>query len=243
MKPNLTQSPSMAPLIIPGDGVHSSANMSRPLRNLVVDWCGISVSRGRSSLALLRMASMETSTVSANPQPLAWRVPTTPRAWPISPNQVASGASDGQLHTCRTDTSRRITLTVKAVWVKENPCLFLLPGHLRLCIAFLSLASTSSCQTEQTANGRRAKYKVSLLLFFHSPLVRQACTFMRVPFTSWDYKYLQLITVKMSCPQYCYCQAALAGNVSPSYPLLSLNHFLILDKSVGIIVAKLVLKL
>lgn len=72
MKPNLTQSPGMAPLIIPGDGVHSSANMSRPLQNLGTDWCGISVSRGRSPLTLLRMANMVTSTVSANPQPLAW---------------------------------------------------------------------------------------------------------------------------------------------------------------------------
>lgn len=200
MKPNLTQSPSMAPLIIPGDGVHSSANMSRPLRNLVADWCEISVNRGGSSLATLRAANMETSTASANPQPLAWRVPTSPRARPISPNQVASGASDGQLHTCRTDTSGRITLRVKAAWVKENPCLFLLPGHLRLCIAFLGLASASSCQTEQTAHGRRTKYKVRLLLFFHSPPVPQACSS-----TSRGYKYLQLITVKMSCLQYCHC--------------------------------------
>lgn len=165
----------------------------------------------------------KTSTVSANPQPLAWQVPTTPRAWPVSPSQVASGASDGQLHTCRTDTSRHITLRVKAVWVKENPCLFLLPGHLRLCLAFLRLGSASSCQT---AHGRQAKYKVSLLLFFHSPLVRQACSFMRVLFTSRDYKYLQLITVKMSCLQYCHCLAVPASNVSPRCPRLSLNHFL-----------------
>lgn len=123
----------------------------------------------------------------------------------LSPNQVASGASDGQLHTCRTDTSRRITLTVKAVWVKENPCLFLLLGHLRLCIAFLTLASTSSCQTEQKAHGRRAKFKVSLLLFFHSPLVLQASSFIRVPSSPRDYKYLQLITVKISCFQQCHC--------------------------------------
>lgn len=115
MKSNLTQSPSMAPLIIPGDGVHSRANMSRPLRKLGGRpmWDQRRAEAGRRC-SLLRMANMETSTVSANPQPLAWRVPTTPLAWPVSPSQVASGASDGQLHTCRTDTSRRITLRVKA---------------------------------------------------------------------------------------------------------------------------------
>lgn len=198
MKANLPQSPSMVPLIIPGDSVHSNANMSWPLRNFMADWCGISVRQSRLLLTLLRMVNMETSTLSANPRPLPWQVPTTPRAWHLSPNQVASGASDGQLHTCHTDTSRHITLTVKAVWVKENPCLFLLPGHLRLCIAFLSLASTPSCQTEQKAHGRRAKFKISLLLFFHPPLVQQASSFIHnVHFTSRDYKYLQLITIKM----------------------------------------------
>lgn len=139
------------PLIIPRDGVHSSVNMSRPLRGkphlpLIWDQCHMGwICCYESSC----VANKRSSAVSANPRVLLRLivgVPTTTQALRrcVSSNQVTGGAGGGgELHTCRPAGKRHpplhhrlITLTVDRAR-ERKPCLFLLPGRLKLCLAFL----------------------------------------------------------------------------------------------------------